>query len=218
MEALFRHISSHDWITVICFMAFCLLIVAKKINSYHFKNFMLLFVTDKYVKIHHEDNSRKNIHTVLTLFQGLILPLLIHVILFNFKKIDNLNLSCYLKILAIYLVFFGSKFMLEKTVVIVFGLSAKLTSYLFEKQTYKNYFCIIFFPLLLLLVYQVEYVEITTFIVAIIGILLFLLAVGLIISHYRKLFYEAPFYFILYLCTFEIAPYILAYLWVNISC
>ncbi len=179
---------------------------------------MLLFVTDKYVKIHNTDSSRKSIHTVLTLFQGVIMPLLIYVVLFNLKKIDVLQLSCYLKILAVYVVFFGSKYMLEKTIMIVFGLYPKLSPYIFERQTYINYFSILFFPLLLLLVFNSEYVEVLTYGVVILSVLLFLLAVALIISHHRKLFNEAPFYFILYLCTFEIAPYILACLWVRISC
>ena len=179
---------------------------------------MLLFITDKYIKTHHEDRSRKSIHLVLSAFQTLILPLLIHVILFNVKKIDSLQLSCYLKILAVYVVFFGSKFMLEKTLAIGLGVNARLRPYLFERQTYINYFSVLFFPALLLLVYPTAYVETITYLVVIIGVLLFLLVVGLIISHYRSYFYEVPFYFILYLCTFEIAPYFLAYLWVNISC
>ncbi len=179
---------------------------------------MLLLVTDKYVKIHNSDSSRKSILTVLTLFQVLIIPLVIQVILYHLKKFDALIFSCYLKILIAYLVFFGSKFLLQKTIILAFKLGDQLTYYMFEKQTYANYYSILCFPVLLVLVFNTNNVLLLSYAVIITSVLLFLLAITLIISHNRSLFYAAPYYFILYLCTFEIAPYVLACYWVRISC
>ena len=217
MEIVERYITNTNWITFICFDIFLLIVLARSISSYHFKNFMMLFATDKYVKIHGEDESRTSIHAVLTTFQFVAMPLFIFVIAYRLNVIKEIFFMDFLKLTGAYFVFFTSRFFIERIVGFGFKINWALTAFWSERQTYQNYLSVLFFPLTLILIYNTKLAESLTKPIATIAIILALFAFFVIIKHHRKHFYDAPFYFILYLCAFQIAPYIIAYLLITQS-
>lgn len=217
MEIIERYIINTNWITFICFDVFLLLVLARSISSYHFRNFMMLFATEKYVKIHGDDESRTSIHAVLTTFQFVAMPLFIFVIAYRLKIIEQIYFLDFLKLVGVYFAFFASRFFLERIVAFGFKINWALTAFWSERQTYQNYLSVLFFPITLILIYNSPLAEILAKPVAIIALILALFAFFVIIKHHRKHFYNAPFYFILYLCTFQIAPYIVAYLLITRS-
>ena len=211
MEAINRYTAFNDWITFTCIFALILIIIAKKTSTYHFRNFLLLIVSDKYIKTHREDTSKKRLHYSLTLFQGLIIPLLIYISILKFNELSTSNWLFYLKIQGLYILFYTCKFILEKGVGVITGYNIHISSYLFQKQTYFNYLAICLFPVLLGIIYSLSIKPLLIYIFLSICLFLLLSSIALVISNHRKLFYSKPYYFILYLCTFEIAPYILIF-------
>ena len=211
LEAINRFIAFNDWITFICLFALILLVIAKNTSLYHFRNFLLLIVSDKYIKTHKEDTSKKRIHYTLILFQAIIIPLIIFTLISNYNSNDNFDTFFYLKICGLYSSFFIIKFILEKGTGYLLGFESQISSYLFQKQSYFNYLAIWLYPILLGATYYFKLTPMLIYIFIIICLFLMLISITLAITNHRKLFYSKPYYFILYLCTFEIAPYILSF-------
>lgn len=212
MDAIYRYIAFNDWVTLACVFALILLVIAKKTSAYHFRKFLLLIVSDNYIKTHKEDTSKKRIHYSLTLFQGLIIPLLIFVSISKFNKWDTSDWLFYLKIVGMYIVFYSCKFLLEKSLGFFTGYNMQVSSYLFQKQTYFNYIAVCIFPFLLGIIYSSMGNPLIIYVFLSITVFLLLSSITLVISNHRKLFYSKPYYFILYLCAFEIAPCILIFI------
>lgn len=211
MEAINKFIVFNDWITFICLFALVLLLIAKKISSYHFRNFLLLIASDKYVKTHKEDTSKKRIHYTLTLFQGIIIPLLIATCIANFEVNNTLTILFYLKISGLYACFYILKYLLEKSTGFLLGYDPQISNYLFQKQSYFNYLAVWLYPILLCITYYFKLTPVLIYIISYTCLFLLLISITLAITNHRKLFFSKDYYFILYLCTFEIVPYILIF-------
>ena len=215
MEALDRYINFNDWLTLICVLALFLLTFAKKISPYHFKNFLLLILSDKYIKTHKEDTSKKRVHYTLLAFQGLILPLVIYTFLLKLTYIESTNWFEYIKIFVFYVAFYGIKFLLEIGTSYLIKENIQISSYIFQKQTYFNYVACCLFPIILFVIYSLTINPLIIYIIIILLLFLLLASVILVITNHRTLFYSKPYYFILYLCAFEIAPYVLTIYYYN---
>jgi len=212
LEALLKNTIHLNWITCLYVIAFILLAILRKINPYHFKNFLLLIVSDKYIKTHKEDTSKKRLHYSLLLFQLVITPLMMQISLTRLNILPNNTFITYCKLLAFYLIFYYTKYLLEKGSSIVFNEKIKISSYIFQKQAYFNYISVCLFPILLLLTYPVVNIPNFTIYILLFSYLFFTtLGTTLAIINHRSFFYSKPYYFILYLCAFEIAPYILSF-------
>ncbi len=212
MEAINKFIAYNDWITFVYLFAFVLLVIAKNISTYHFKNFLLLIVSDKYIKTHKEDTSKKRIHYTMKLFQGIIIPLFIYTLITNFEENNSLGMFFYLKIIAFYGGFYILKHLLEKSTGYLLGYDSQTSNYIFQKQSYFNYIAIWMLPVLLSITYYFKLTPLLIYIVVGVFLFLLLISITLTIANHRKLFFSMTYYFILYLCTFEIAPYILIFI------
>ena len=187
---------------------------SKRISNYHFRNFSLLIATDKYLKTHKKDTSKKRLHYNLLIVQHLIIPFLIQKTLFSFEIINSLSFYNFLKILSFYSAFYLFKYLLES----LFFLKSHLTisRYIFQKKTYLNYISLVCFPLIVLATYQ-SFINTTFTWIALTSIVTIFTILCTIFSilNFRKFFFSRPYIFILYLCTYEIAPYLLSFYLIN---
>lgn len=103
------------------------------------------------------------------------------------------------------------KFTVEKIIGNVFDLDEVIDNYLFQKHTYRNFITIGVLAFSILLVY-IPFFPLWTYYL-IFGLLLVatFISFSRIISKNMVLVTQHLFYFILYLCALEIAPYILLY-------
>lgn len=213
MEVITREIITNDWITIIFLVCFALLATAKLINSVLFYEFIMLFNTNKYVVLNHKGNKLSTVFSgVLILVQILSISLFLHLCLETFElKVDELNMLFYFKITLLYLLLFLCKILVEKIVSIVFSIETLINDYVFYKISYRNFLGIILLPLNLLFVYTVKPSKIV--LIIIIGFLILLNLITLFSAYKRNenIILNNLFYFILYLCTLEIAPYFMLY-------
>ncbi len=111
-----------------------------------------------------------------------------------------------------YLLFVLTKYCIEKIIGDVFSIDSILDRYIFIKLTYRHYFLLL---LILPLCIFLNYTDLEKSLLPIIVLSIFLIFNTLfLISYYRKKraqIFKNLFYFILYLCALEIAPYLILY-------
>lgn len=115
----------------------------------------------------------------------------------------------YVDLLIFFFTFFNLKYFLQKGIIHVFSIKNFGKKYQFCRIAYASY-AILFTVLLTFIVLYSLKINNTHFIV-LSFILLIINAIGLIsfIKVYQKTVKQYLHYFILYLCTFEFAPYVL---------
>jgi hypothetical protein len=150
---------------------------------------------------------------ILLFFVHLISFSLLFYLVFNFFWEES-SLEpgfLFIRIATAYASFILLKFGLEKIVGNVFDLDAQIDSYLYQKISYRNFIGLILLIPSLIFIYTFTP---TAFILySLLGILALTNIFSLLLI-YRKnqsLITGNWFYFILYLCALEIAPYIILY-------
>ena len=127
------------------------------------------------------------------------------------------SFSTYLRILSILMFFVLVKYFLEKIIAVCFNMEDFSEQYNLLKVSYRSFLGLILFPIVAILFYN--NFNYPYFIWAVVGLFLLfnVILFILLLKNYQKIFSKFLFYFILYLCTFEIAPYVILYHWFVIS-
>lgn len=213
MEYIERHTESLDWVTLLLVACLILFVLAKQLYPKRFNEFILLPVTNKYFFtqgrneiIHHPFNI------ILFIAQVISISLFIFLYLKN-VRLDLVNETpwFFTRILTGYVVFVFMKFALEKIIGSIFTIDELINSYLFQKLNYRNLLSILFIFGNLVFFYVVQ--PTTTFLLIFIVVIICFNAITLTYCYKRNTTAILPnfFYFILYLCTLEIAPYVILY-------
>lgn len=209
---MLREIISNEWVTILIVLCISILAFTKAAFSNRFNDFLWVIGSSKYLKVY----SKKQ--KFIDQFEGLLfLNFIISFSLF-FIILDNtffesvaFSISFFIKLLigigAIILI----KVLLERLIGSIFEIDSLIDSYMFQKTNYKNYIGLVLLPINVLLIFAVQPTK--TILYFAIGLLLIINLVGFITSFkmHQKLILNNLFYFILYLCTLEIAPYIILY-------
>ncbi|WP_347923858.1 DUF4271 domain-containing protein [Pontimicrobium sp. SW4] len=209
---MLREIISNEWFTVFFVLCLSILALAKRSFSTRFNDFLLLVSNSKYLKIYARDQKFIDQFDAL-LFINLIISLSLFCFLGYSTFVENItfNIILFLKILlgigAIILI----KVLLERIIGSLFEIDTLMDSYLFQKTNYKNFTGLLLLPINILLVFTIP-LSVNVFFV-IFGLLFLINLIGFITSFktHQKTIINNIFYFILYLCALEIAPYVILY-------
>ena len=209
-----RIIENKDWATILFVLSFILITITKASNEGRFGDFINLFFSDKYIKVY-RDPSHQNSRFSFTLFmvQSISFAFFIHLsmsILNNTPKSDYLH---YIQTITFFIFFILTKQLISKIVGTAFDIEENIELFNLQKATYRMYIGLIILPFNVVLFYyeniSILFPQIMIAIVLIMNILAYILA----IKNYQNLIIRKLFYFILYLCTLEIAPYFFIYYW-----
>ena len=209
---MLREIISNEWYVIFFVLCLSILALAKRSFSTRFNDFLLLVGKSKYLKIYARDQKFIDQFDAL-LFINLIISLSLFCFLGYSTFIDSIpfNLGAFLKILlgigSIILI----KILLERLIGSLFGIDTLMDSYLFQKTNYKNYTGLLLLPINILLVFTIP-LSVNVFYV-IFALIFIINLIGFItsIKTHQKTIINNIFYFILYLCALEIAPYVILY-------
>ena len=209
-----RIIESKDWATVLFVLCVGIIAVNKTISSVRFNEFIRLAYSDKYTKIYKDSSNLMSGFTVsmfvLQLFSFSFFTLLV---LNQFDKAEKTNGIVYIQIFTFLTVFILSKFLIEKIVATAFKIEEFNEQFNLLKVNYRAYFGFILLPVNIILFYNTFDSKLFFWILLValfvINITTYLVALKL----YQNLLLRKIFYFILYLCTLEIAPYYFIYNW-----
>ena len=209
-----RIIENNDWATILFLLCVGIIAVNKTISSVRFNEFIRLAYSDKYTKIYRDSSNLMSGFTVsmfvLQLFSFSFFTLLV---LHQFEKTEKTNFIVYIQIFTFLTVFILSKFLIEKIIATAFKIEEFSEQFNLLKVNYRAYFGFILLPVNIILFYNSFDSNLFFWILLIalfvINTTTYLVALKL----YQNLLMRKIFYFILYLCTLEIAPYYFTYNW-----
>ncbi|MBM6500970.1 MAG: DUF4271 domain-containing protein [Flavobacterium sp.] len=206
-----RVIEPKDWATCLFILSFALIAITKTAFETRFNDFMRILVTDKYIKVYKDSSNLMSGFTVLLfIVQAISFSFFIQIALDYFgisSKYDWIN---FIRIFVFFGVFVLSKFLIEKIIATTFNIEEFIEQFNLQKVSYRTFIAIVLLPVNIYLFYNnSSYLLIYCVIGAILIINLLTYLVSLRI--YQNLVIGNLFYFILYLCALEIAPYYFIY-------
>ncbi len=209
---MLREIISNDWFTLLIVLSLCVLAIAKYTFSNRFNDFLWVVGNSKYLKIYSREQKFIDWFDALMFFN-----LIISGSLFSFLSYNTLVTTIAFDILLFLKILLGIgallliKILLERLIGSLFEIDALIDSYIFQKTNYKNYLGLVLLPINILLIFTLQ--PKPSIIYVVFGLLFVINLIGFITSFktHQKLIINNFFYFILYLCALEIAPYIILY-------
>ena len=209
---MLRHIVSNEIFTVLLVLGLIIVAIAKLISPKRFDDFILVLGNDKYLKIYSRDQKFFDNFDAL-LFANLVLSLSVFsfIVYKETTDISNISGNTMFKLSFSVGVFILIKVLIERLIGSLFEIDKLVDQYLFQKTSFKNYLGVLLLPINALLLYSFK--PTLPIIYGIISLLLLVNILGLISSFktHQSLIKNNLFYFILYLCALEIAPYVILY-------
>ena len=147
---------------------------------------------------------------LLFLVQVVSFSFFIQIILDHFGYISKFDWISYLRIFTFFGVFVLSKFLIEKIIASTFTIEEFAEQFNLQKVSYRTFIGILLLPVNIYLFYNNAS---DILIYCIIGVILIINMLTYLVSLriYQNLVVGNLFYFILYLCALEIAPYYFIY-------
>ncbi|PQB05827.1 DUF4271 domain-containing protein [Aureitalea marina] len=213
MEHLLRNTISNDWLTLALLVTLLLVSWAAYLYPRRFRQLLLLPITDRYFHLGgREIQLAHPFNLMLFGVQAISVSLFIYYTLIidpnrEFQRPDIL----FWQICGGYLIFVIVKFLLETAVGRVFNIRTVIDQYLYRKLSYRNVMSIVLFVLVVLFSYTFQ--PDSFLMLIIVGLVIVLNLIMLIYTYWSisGVIFKNSFYFILYLCTLEISPYVIAY-------
>ncbi|MGQ7946198.1 DUF4271 domain-containing protein [Flavobacterium sp. WC2509] len=209
-----RITDTSDWVTILFIMALGIIALTKSIYENRFEDFTKLIFSDKYTRIYRDSSHLMGMFTISLFFVQIIsFSFFIQILLCHFGYGSKTDWVLFIQIFTFVIYFILSKYLIEKIIATAFQIEEVVEQFNSQKVTYRTYIGLLLLPIDILLYY---YNSILTNIplVALYGIVILNSFLYLFsIKTYRKEIFSKLFYFILYLCTLEIAPYYFMYYW-----
>lgn len=191
----------------------CILTVTKYAYERRFLDFAEVLFNEKYMGKSTKDLKFENpFNFLLTIVQLFSISLFLFVLCDTFSFFTYLNpIILFLRIIVFYGLFVGIKFLTERIMAVLFNGERALKAYHYHKLVHRNFIAILLLPLSALFAYGTMLGE--TSALVILGMIVVLNLVLLIntMRDFETLISTNRFYFILYLCALEIAPYFILY-------
>jgi len=205
-------VPTYELFTIIIVVSLLFITLAKALYPKRFNDFVSVVGNSNYLKIYLREQKFFDKFDAL-LFVNLILSITIFsFICVRFDSVLlNPSIDDLFKLFVGIGIFVLIKVLLERLIGSLFEIDKLIDAYLFQKISYKNFLGLLLFPINVFLIFSFK-PNLT--IIYIIIIILFIINVsGLVttIKTNQSLIKQNLFYFILYLCALEIAPYIIIY-------
>lgn len=209
---MIRDTYSNELFTILLIAGMVVIAIAKLTAPKRFDDFLLVIGNSKYLKIYTREQKFFDKFDAL-LFGNLILGLATFSFIFyrNIYYLKGIDVNILFKLSIGIGTFVLIKVLIERLIASVFEIDKLIDQYLFQKISYKNYLGLLLLPINAILLFTFN--DSLTLVYIFTGLLLTVNIFGLITSFktHQSLIKGNLFYFILYLCALEIAPYIILY-------
>ncbi|MEL1245600.1 DUF4271 domain-containing protein [Flavobacterium sp. DGU11] len=209
-----RAVGGKDWATILFVVCFGLIAINRAVFETRFTEFIKLAVSDKYTKIYKDGGNLLSWFTISFFFiQVISFTFLLQFLLHYFDLAEKTNWISFIQLFTLIAVFILAKYLIEKIIATSFNIEEFNEQFNLHKVNYRTYIGLLLLPVNIVLFYNddihpyVLYGIIAIILVA--SIISYLLSLRL----YQNLILGKLFYFILYLCALEIAPYYFMYYW-----
>jgi hypothetical protein len=209
-----RITESKDWATVLFVLSFATIAVTKSVFENRFGDFANLLFSNKYNKVYRDSSHLQSGFTISLFFvQVISLAFFIQISISYFGYGSKTDLILYIQIFTFLAFFILAKYLIEKIIATSFNIEEFVEQFNLQKVTYRTYIGLIILPFNIILFYYDSFSR--NILLLIITIILTSNVITYLISikNYQNIIFSKLFYFILYLCAFEIAPYYFMYFW-----
>ena len=209
-----RIVENKDWATALFLFSLVLIALSKSLFENRFSEFIKLIVSAKYLKVYKDSGLMMSWFTIfLFIVQILSFSFFIHLLLNSFGYTIKTDWISYIQIFTFLTVFILSKYLIEKIIGAAFDIEEFVEQFNLQKVSYRTFIGLFLLPINCFLYYNDSIshnlILFFLFIILIINVLTYLLS----IKNYQNILFGNLFYFILYLCALEIAPYYFMYYW-----
>lgn len=209
-----RVIENKDWATILFVISFATIAMTKSAFENRFADFAKLIYSDKYTNIYKDSSNLKSGFTISLFFVQIIsLAFFIQLCLAFFGYASKTDWILYIQIITFLLFFVFSKYLIEKIIATAFDIEEFVEQFNLQKVTFRTYIGLFILPINIILFYY-DSISRNIFILLISIILIVNILTYLVsIKNHQNIIFGKLFYFILYLCALEIAPYYFMYYW-----
>ncbi|SHL84701.1 DUF4271 domain-containing protein [Flavobacterium chilense] len=212
-----RILENKDWATLLFVLTFAVVAMTKSAYETRFSEFSKLIFSDKYAKIYRDNNHLKSSFTVGLFFVQIVsyaffIQLAMNIFDNSYSKTDWV---LFIQIATFLLYFILGKFLIEKIVATSFNIDEFADLFNLQKVTYRTYIGVLILPINAVLFYYDNIPKIIPLAIIAISLCISLYSYFISIKTYQNAIISKLFYFILYLCALEIAPYYFMYYWIT---
>lgn len=209
MQALEKIVINTNWISIILVFLFAIIAVLKIIDGDKLKGYVFALFNKGFIQDEVEENTSffSSFYSLLFIFSSVVLALVTSLLVAETNKNTSFSLSSFFLILGIIWSYFTIKSLLEIGVIRLFFIKKEVRFYVVSKFGYL--YSISFFLIILFVLFRFGPLNFSFFIAATLG-LFFLKFVFQVVNN-KNLVFGKLFYFILYLCAFEIAPLLIMF-------
>lgn len=209
-----RIVENKDWATALFLFSLVLIALSKSLFENRFSEFIKLIVSDKYIKVYKDSGLIMSWFTVfLFVVQIISFSFFIHLLLTSFGYIIKTDWISFIQVFTFLTVFVLSKYLIEKIIGTSFDIEEFVEQFNLQKVSYRTFIGLFLLPFNCFLFYNdsISHNLMLFFLVIILIINVFTYLLS--IKNYQNILIGNLFYFILYLCALEIAPYYFMYYW-----
>ena len=204
VQALERVVIDNSWITILLVCLLACIFLLRGLSLERLKGNLTSLTNNSFIEVEIEDNTSffNTFKNVIFLFSVFVISLFTYKVFVYYVASAKQGFYIYLQVLSFVFVYFVVKRLLEISFSFLFKINKELKFFLVSKSSYL--YSISFF--LLIAIVLEEYSQLNTYFLVYFAGILFLLRFVLHVFRNKKLIFSKLFYFILYLCAFEIAP------------
>ena len=209
MQALEKIVINTNWISIILVFLFAIIAVLKIIDGDKLKGYVFALFNKGFIQDEVEENTSffSSFYSLLFIFSSVVLALVTSLLVAETNKNTSFSVSSFFLILGIIWSYFTIKSLLEIGVIRLFFIKKEVRFYVVSKFGYL--YSISFFLIIFLVLFRFGPLNFSFFIATTLG-LFFLKFVFQVVNN-KNLVFGKLFYFILYLCAFEIAPLLIMF-------
>ncbi|BDU23769.1 DUF4271 domain-containing protein [Flavobacterium sp. GSB-24] len=211
-----RILENKDWATLLFVLTFAVVAMTKSAYESRFSEFSKLIFSDKYAKIYRDNNHLKSSFTVGLFFVQIVSYAFFILLTMNiFGQASKTDWVLFIQIATFLLYFILGKYLIEKIVATSFNIDEFVELFNLQKVTYRTYIGVLILPINAILFYYNNIPQIIPIIIIGISLCISVYSYFISIKTYQNAIISKLFYFILYLCALEIAPYYFLYYWIT---
>ena len=203
---MLREVQFDDWYTAIIIASLIIMVSAKILNPSRFRQ---LINNSNYLRIYIKDHKFFNLFDILLFTNFCINTVLIMSLFYSTLNKFNIKFNDYIALSGLLGLVVTGKFLIEFIIGSIFEIKDISFRHIFQQISTLNILGIILLPLNALSVFSYPKQLLLFVIIFSISCLIMLYSLLKSIKNNQKLLINNFFYFILYLCTLEIGPYVI---------
>ena len=209
---MIRHVISNDGYVISSLVSLLIILIVKSINRRRFSDLIRLFTNSNYLRIYLKEYRFLEVFDFILFFNFIInCTAYAYVLYGSFINLIEINTNKFATISIAIIIFLALKLILKLLIGYLFDLHKTISILIFQQISTINFIGIMLLPINLLLVFGLNF-DIKWIILSILLIATTILNGMLKTIQTNLNFVLSNFlYFILYICTLEIGPYVIIY-------